>query len=108
MSNNQAECYSLLLACQISKEKGYKSIQIFGDSKMLINVLNSADQLNNAALNKILPRTRNILKKFDRIASFHILRDLNHLADALANKACLLTQGFLRINGETSYHHPIL
>ena len=103
MSNNQAECYNLLLASQIAKEKGYKSILIFGDSEMLIKVLNSVDQLNNVALNKILLRTRNVLKNLDGIASFHILRDLNHLADALANKACLLTQGILCINRESSY-----
>ena len=54
MSNNQAECYSLLMACQISKEKGYKSIQIFGDSKLLIKALNSAELFNNSALNSTL------------------------------------------------------
>ena len=46
MSNNQAESYSLLMASQFAKEKGYKSIQIFGDSKMLIKALNSPDSLN--------------------------------------------------------------
>ena len=40
MSNNQDESYSLLKACQIAKENGYKSIQIHGDSEMLIKVLN--------------------------------------------------------------------
>ena len=32
MSNNKVESYSLLMASQIAKEKGYKSIQIFDDS----------------------------------------------------------------------------
>ena len=31
-SNNQAESYNLLMACQISKKIGIKEIQIFGDS----------------------------------------------------------------------------
>ena len=107
LSNNQAECYSLLMVTQIAKEKGYKSIQIFGDSEMLIKVLNSVDSFNNSALNIILKRIRIILKEFEMVESFHILRDLNNLADALANKACLLLQGFLSINGATSYFHPI-
>ena len=47
------------------------------------------------------------MKEFDMDESFHILWDLNNLADALANKACLLPQGFLSINGESSYLHPI-
>lgn len=74
---------------------------------MLIKALNSADNLNNSTLNLILQRIRIILKGFDKSDSFHILRDLNNLADSLANKACLMPQGFLSINGEPSYFHHI-
>ena len=52
MSNNQAKSYSLLLMSQLVKEKGYKSVQIFGDSEMLIKALNSADSLNNSVENQ--------------------------------------------------------
>ena len=45
MSNNQAEFYSLLMAIQVAKEKGFKSIQVFGNSEMLIKALNSGDCL---------------------------------------------------------------
>ena len=92
MSNNQAESYSLLMVTQFAKEKGFKSIQIFGDSEMLIKALNSADNFNSSALNIILRRIRIILKEFDMVESFHILWDSNKLADSLANKACLLPQ----------------
>ena len=105
--NNQAKSYSLLLASQLVKEKWYKSVQIYGDSELLIKALNSADSLNNSALNSIPQRIRIILKVFDKSDSFHILWDQNKLADALANKACLLPQGFLSINEEPSYFHPI-
>ena len=108
LSNNQAEGYNLLLACHLVMEKGYKSMQIFGDSKILIKALNSTDKLNNYALNIILQRTEILLKGLDKFDSFHILQDQNHLADDLAKKACLLPQGFLSINGEASYFHPIL
>ena len=107
MLKNQAESYSLLLAIQLVKEKGFKSVQIFGDFEMLIKVLNSADSLNNSALNIILRRIRIILKDFDMVDSFHILRDLNNLSNALANKACLLPQGFLSFNGDSNCFHPI-
>ena len=72
-----------------------------------MKALNLADQFNNTALNKTMLRIQNILKEFDGVASFHILRDLNHLVDALENKSCLLAQVTLCINGETSYFHPI-
>ena len=54
MSNNQAECYNLLMAIQVAKENGFKSIQVFGDSEMLIKALNSGDCFNNSALNNSL------------------------------------------------------
>ena len=53
MSNNQAECYSLIMASQLAKEKVFMSVQIYGDSKILINALNSSDSLNNFSLNVI-------------------------------------------------------
>ena len=107
MSNNQSECYSLLMAIQVAKENGFKSIQVFDDSEMLIKALNSDDCFNNSALNNSLQRIQNLLKEFYLVASFHVLRKLNNLAYALANKACLLPQGFLSINGEANYLHPI-
>ena len=95
------------MAIQLVKEKGFKSVQIFGDYEMWIKALNSADNLNNYPLNIILQRIRIILKYFDKSDSFHILQDQNNLADALPNKACLMPQGFLSINAEPNYFHPI-
>ena len=108
MSNNQAEGYTLLLASHLVLKKGYKSVKIFGDSEILIKNLNSADRINNSALNIILRRTKILLKGLENADSFHILWDQNHLAYDLANKACILPQGFLSINGEDSHFHPIL
>ena len=51
ISNNQDECYSLLLVTQLAKGKGFKSILIFRDSELLIKTLNSAGSFNNSALN---------------------------------------------------------
>ena len=47
MSNNHAEFYVRLQASQLAKNKGYKSVQIFGDSGILIKDLNSSDSLKN-------------------------------------------------------------
>ena len=95
------------MATQLVKEKGFKSVLIFGDSELLIKTLNSAGSFNNSTLNIILQRIMILLKEFDLVVSFHILRDLNELTDVLANKACLLPQGFLSIDAESSYFYPI-
>ena len=107
MSNNQAECYSFLKACQIAKEIGYKSIQIFGDSELLIKMLNSDDHFNNSTLNNILQRIRNTVNEFKNVVSFHVLQELNKSVDSLANKVCLLAQGNLSFNGEPSVYQFI-
>ena len=107
MSNNQAKCYSLLMASQLAKGKVFKSVLIYGDSDLLINSLNSSAILINFALNAILQRVRRNLKVFSKIEVVHILRDLNSLANVLANKACFLSPGLLSINGETSSFHSI-
>ena len=102
MTNNQDESYGLLKAGHIAKELDYKSIQIFGDSELLIKSLNSTSQFCNVDLNNILLRIRNLLKDFESVQSFHILREFNSSADELVNKACQLGQGHLSINGKTS------
>ena len=66
-SNNQAECYSLLMPCQIARQIGIKEIQILGDSKVLIKLLNSNLQFNKPSLDKILQRIRNFMKDFERV-----------------------------------------
>ena len=107
MSNNQAEFYSLLQESQLAKNKGYKSVQIFGDSEILIKALNSFDSLKKFALIIILQRIKRILKAFDKTDSYHILQRLNTFVDGLANQACHLPQGFLSINGQADYFYPI-
>ena len=73
MMNNQAECYSLLMAIQLVKGKGFKSIKIFGDSEMLVKTLNTTVTFNNSLLNVILQRIKTTLKDFDSVESYHIL-----------------------------------
>ena len=95
------------MAIQIAKENGYKFVQIFGDSELLIKVLNIGDRFNNSSLNILLQRIRVRLKEFDMVESFHILWELNSSTNSLANNVNLLPQGFLIINGAASYFHSI-
>ena len=108
MSNNQEECYSLLKACQIAKEVRFQSIQIYGDSELLIKLINLEGHFNNSVLNKILQRIRILMKEFEKVDTFHILRDLNRRADSMANNAFLLAQGYLSLNGKPREFQPIL
>ena len=106
-SNNQAECYILLRACHLAKNFGLKDIQIFEDSEVLIKLLNFESQFNNPSLDNILQRIRNFLKDFEKVSSFHILRELNKQSDYLANKARLLPLGSFSFNEEPCIMKPL-
>ena len=70
-------------------------------------MLNLDGLFNNSALNLILRRIQNSMNEFEKVDSFHILRELNGREDSLANKACLMAQGHLILNGEPSAFQPI-
>ena len=77
MYNNQAKSYNILKACQLEKEVGFKSIQVFGDTELFIKMLNSNGLFNNSTLKLILQRIQNSMKDFEQVDYFHILRDFN-------------------------------
>ena len=80
---------------------------IFEDSEVLIKLLNSDLQFNKPSLDKILQRIRNFLKDFEKVSSFHILRELNKQADYVATKAYLLPLGSFSSNGDSCTMQPL-
>ena len=74
LSNNQEELYALLKACQLTTEAGHTNLQIFGDSELIIKVLNFASKFSKPSLNVTMHRLHFILIKCVSVSSFHILR----------------------------------
>ena len=98
LSNNQAELYALLKSCQFVKEAGLKNLQIFGDSEIIIKVLNFVLEFSNISLNVTMQRLHFILIDCVSASSFHILRDLNKPTDRKSNQTCLLPPRMLNLN----------
>ena len=107
LTNNQAELYALLKACQLAKAVGHNNIQIFGDSEIIIKVLNSNTKFNNLGLNVTMQRLHYILIDCASVTSYHILRDLNKLPNFKANPGCLLPPGMLSLNDGPCSMNPI-
>ena len=105
-TNNQAELLSLLKACQLAREKGFKDIQIFGDSEILIKNLNTEEKFRNASLNRVLERLKRVLIAFNSYKFYHILRSSNSEADLMANKGSATQKGLLFINEERLVETP--
>ena len=72
-TNNQAETLALLKACQLAKEAGHKDLQIFGDSKILIKVLNTDKHFSNFSLNGTMHMIQFILTEFESVSFSHVL-----------------------------------
>ena len=106
-TNNQAELFALLKACQLAKEVGHNNLQIFGDSEIIIKILNYDSMFNSLILKVTMQRLHFILMDCDSVTSYHILRDLNKLADLKANQGCLLPSGMLCVNDRSCLLHPI-
>ena len=106
-TNNQAKLFALLKACQLAKEAGHNNLQIFGDSEIIIKILNSDSMFNNLSLNVTMQRFHFILIDCDSVTSYHVLRDLNKLEDLKANQGCLLPVGMLSVNEGSCLMHPI-
>ena len=77
LSNNQAELYALLKSCQLAKEARHNNLQIFGDSEIIIKVLNFATKFNNLNLKVTMQRVHFIFIDYVSVSSYHILRELN-------------------------------
>ena len=107
LTNNQAKLFALLKACQLAKATGHNNLQIFGDSEIVIKVLNSNSMFNNLSLNVTMQRLHFILIDCASVISYHILCGLNKLADFKANLGCLLPPGMLSLNDGPCSTNPI-
>ena len=84
-TNNQAKLFAFLKACQLAKEVGHNNLQIFGDSEIIIKILNFDSMFNSLSLNVTMQWLHYILIDFDSVSSFHILHNLNKQTDLKAN-----------------------
>ena len=71
--NNQVEILALLKSCQLAKQVSHKDLQIFGDSKILIKVLNTDKHFSNFSLNGTMHMIQFILTEFESVSFSHVL-----------------------------------
>ena len=86
-SNNVAEYKSLIFALQYSLENNYLNLEIFLDSKLVVEQINGNFKVKSDNLKKLNSDALNLINKFDSILIKHIYREQNKRADQLANMA---------------------
>ena len=79
---------------------------VFGDSRLIIQALNEGNRSKNDRIARMIKRIRTMVKLFRKINIFHILRNLNVLADVAANKSMVVGLHELVINTVVSIDIP--
>ncbi|KAA0035659.1 uncharacterized protein E5676_scaffold455G00880 [Cucumis melo var. makuwa] len=90
-SNNVAEYLALIIGLQMALEIEVSFMEIYGDSKLIINQLSLQYDVKHEDLKPYFAYARQFVERFDSVMLEHVPRTENKRADALANMATALT-----------------
>ena len=84
-SNNFAELYALKLLLTLALDKQVSSIQVYGDSLLIINCIQGKYKSHNLNLAELLCEVIRLNDFFEQAVYQHIYRERNTMANKLAN-----------------------
>lgn len=102
-SNNRAEALALWQGLKLALSKNLKSLVLFGDSRIIVQAMNTKRSPSQVHLTHLFKKINLLASKFQKISFFHVLRDLNALADQEANNGSLLGRSLLSLDGIVSF-----
>jgi ribonuclease HI len=86
-TNNVAEWTGLLRGLEHARARGIRSIQVRGDSELVVKQVTGVYKVKNAALKPLAEQVASVLRDFDNFDVKHVYRADNARADAVANEA---------------------
>jgi len=89
-TNNLAKLMAIIFLITFSIEKGVTSIQIFGDSQLIINWLNKIQKCHNTRLCPFVEEVLNLLDSFEFFSLHHVYRERNKRDDQLSKESLQL------------------
>ncbi|XP_019258730.1 PREDICTED: uncharacterized protein LOC109236944 [Nicotiana attenuata] len=92
-SNNAAEYQALIVGLEIALEMKILQLEIYGDSKLIINQLLRSYEVKKEDLLTYHQYASGLLEKFDQVFLNHVPREKNRKADALVNLATTMALG---------------
>ena len=85
-TNNVAEYEGLLMGLGALLQLGKKRVRVQSDSQLLVRQLNGAYRVKNEKLIPLFQKAITLLRQFDSYRILHVPREMNRLADRLANQ----------------------
>ncbi|XP_016673239.1 uncharacterized protein [Gossypium hirsutum] len=92
-TNNVAEYNACILALQIAIEKKIRVLKGFGDSALVVYQLRGEWETRDFQLIHYQTYVHGLIKNFDDVQFFHLPREENQFADALATLAAMFKVG---------------
>lgn len=92
-TNNVAEYRAMILGLRFALEKGFTSVRVMGDSKLVCMQVQGLWKVKNQGISRWFEEAKKLKDKFLSFEITHVLRDLNSDADAQANLAVSLADG---------------
>jgi ribonuclease HI len=85
-TNNVAEYEGLLMGLDALIQLGRKKIRVQSDSQLLVRQLNGEYRVKDEKLKMLYQRAMSLLRQFDSYRILHVYREMNKVADRLANR----------------------
>src|ERR1700674_5122915 len=92
-TNNVAEYYALLAACDYAISHGITALRIRSDSELLVRQMQGRYKVKSPELRPLHERAHKMAQAFESFRIEHVYRERNAEADALANEALDETAG---------------
>lgn len=86
-TNNEAEYAGLICGLAAALKYGYKEVNIFMDSLLVVKQVSGAYQVKAKNLKPFYEKAQELLRKFDAYKIAHVPRRKNSMADELSNNA---------------------
>jgi ribonuclease HI len=105
-SNNRVELFAFWISLKFALEKDIRSLQVLGDSKLVVDWFNGKCQINNLVLSPLLDKIREVGSLFGILFVEHLYREFNTMVDGLSKDFVAQQEGLLlshEFNGEESF-----
>lgn len=86
-TNNFAEYQGLIAALEYAVAHGHKALKVISDSELMVRQIKGVYKVNNAALQYLHGRAKELIAQLAWFSIGHVLRGHNEEADRLANAA---------------------
>ncbi|MBI5652066.1 MAG: ribonuclease HI family protein [Chloroflexi bacterium] len=87
LTSNEAEYHALIFALEQAQTFAPRELQIFSDSKLVVEQMRGMYRVQNERLRALHRRAGALVERFERVTFTHISRERNQLADAIADDA---------------------